>query len=82
MKNLGKVSSFRALALINSKNELPNSGKDPFFFREHLDFGTKIEKYEVCLKSIGTVCFAQTTLATVIKALFFKMAQCLVVVKM
>ena len=38
--------------------------------------------YEVCLKSIGTVCFAQTTLATVIKALFFKMAQCLVVVKM
>ena len=28
------------------------------------------------------VCFAQTTLATVIKALFFKMAQCLVVVKM
>ena len=39
-------------------------------------------QYEVCLKSIGTVCFAQTTLATVIKALFFKMAQCLVVVKM
>ena len=39
-------------------------------------------EYEVCLKSIGTVCFAQTTLATVIKALFFKMAQCLVVVKM
>ena len=38
--------------------------------------------YEVCLKSIGTVCFAQTTLATVIKALFFKMVQCLVVVKM
>ena len=38
--------------------------------------------YELCLKSIGTVCFAQTTLATVIKALFFKMAQCLVVVKM
>ena len=38
--------------------------------------------YEVCLKSIGTVCFAQTTLATVIKALFFKVAQCLVVVKM
>ena len=41
-----------------------------------------VNKYEVCLKSIGTVCFAQTTLATVIKALFFKMAQCLVVVKM
>ena len=39
-------------------------------------------KYEVCLKNIGTICFAQTTLATVIKALFFKMAQCLVVVKM
>ena len=38
--------------------------------------------YEVCLKNIGTVCFAQTTLATLIKALFFKMAQCLVVVKM
>ena len=38
--------------------------------------------YEVCLKSIGTVYFALTTLATVIKALFFKMAQCLVVVKM
>ena len=37
--------------------------------------------YEVCLKNIGTVSFAQTTLATVIKALFFKMAQCLVVVK-
>ena len=42
----------------------------------------KSDTYEVCLKSIGTVCFAQTTLATVIKALFFKMAQCLVVVKM
>ena len=42
----------------------------------------KVYIYEVCLKSIGTVCFAQTTLATVIKALFFKMAQCLVVVKM
>ena len=41
-----------------------------------------MKRYEVCLKSIGTVCFAQTTLATVIKALFFKMAQCLVVVKM
>ena len=38
--------------------------------------------YEMCLKSIGTVCFAQTTLATVVKALFFKMAQCFVVVKM
>ena len=38
--------------------------------------------YEVCLKNIGTVCFAQTTLATVIKALLFKMAQYLVVVKM
>ena len=38
--------------------------------------------YEVCLKNIGTVCFAQTTLATVITALFFKMAQCFVVVKM
>ena len=47
-------------------------------------FFTKFSQlsYEVCLKSIGTVCFAQTTLATVIKALFFKMAQCLVVVKM
>ena len=41
-----------------------------------------VRTYEVCLKSIGIVCFAQTTLATVIKALFFKMAQCLVVVKM
>ena len=38
--------------------------------------------YKVCLKNIGTVCFAQTTLATVIKALFLKIAQCLVVVKM
>ena len=44
--------------------------------------GGEVGVYEVCLKSIGTVCFAQTTLATVIKALFFKMAQCLVVVKM
>ena len=36
----------------------------------------------MCLKNIGTVCFAQTTLATVIKSLFFKMVQCLVVAKM
>ena len=45
-------------------------------------FGLNFVIYEVCLKNITTVCFAQTTLATVIKALFFKMAQCLVVVKM
>ena len=47
-----------------------------------LSFDHHKDIYEVCLKSIGPVCFAQTTLATVIKALFFKMAQCLVVVKM
>ena len=44
--------------------------------------GVPTNFYEVGLKNIGTICFAQTTLATVIKALFFKMAQCLVVVKM
>ena len=32
--------------------------------------------YELCLKCIGTVCFAQTTFITVIKTLFFKIARC------
>ena len=47
----GQVRNFRAVTMINCKKWLPNSGEDLFlflfyFFREHLDFGTKIEKYE------------------------------------
>ena len=38
--------------------------------------------YEVRLKSIETVCFARATITIVIKALFFKVVQCPMIVKM
>ena len=35
--------------MTNCKKLLPNLGED-LFFREHFDFGTKIEKYETDFK--------------------------------
>ena len=43
MKNLGNVRSFRALALNNCKNQLPNLGEDFIFFGEHLNLERKLK---------------------------------------
>ena len=49
MKNLGKVRNFRAAAMINCI-KIVTKFRRRFFFREHLDFGTKIEKYKTNFK--------------------------------